>query len=168
MQACSQTNMQACSHAHHASMFTDQHASMFTHTACKHVHTQHAIIFTHTHARMHARMHARSTHTHRRTHAHTHARTHTHTHRALCTLTSRSALSFSYLSSWKATPLRVTVRADPLQSTGCVCKCHCSEKTPAFGDLNTNGNLRRSPGRITPGNRSQQHRITPGNTSKHR
>ena len=139
MQACSQTNMQACSH-----------------TACNHFHT---------HARTHTHMHACTQHTHTRTHAHTH--THTYTPCSM-SFTSRSALSFSYLSSWKATPLRVTVRADPLQSTGCVCKCHCSEKTPAFGDLNTNGNLRRSPGRITPGNRSQQHRITPGNTSKHR
>ena len=65
-------------------------------------------------------------------------------------LTSSSVRCFSNLSSCRAVPLSVTTRAAPPQTTGCVWNCHCSVNTPAFGDLNTNGNLTLSPGRTTP------------------
>lgn len=65
-------------------------------------------------------------------------------------LTSSSSLSRWNLSSWRAMPLRVTIRAAPPHRLGRVSNFHCSVKTPALGDLKTNGNFMVSPGKITP------------------
>lgn len=64
--------------------------------------------------------------------------------------TSSSSLSRWNLSSWRAMPLRVTIRAAPPHRLGRVSNFHCSVKTPALGDLKTNGNFMVSPGKITP------------------
>lgn len=71
-------------------------------------------------------------------------------HRIRAFPTSSSSLSRWNLSSWRAMPLRVTIRAAPPHRLGRVSNFHCSVKTPALGDLKTNGNFMVSPGKITP------------------
>ena len=64
--------------------------------------------------------------------------------------TSSCSLLHTLRSSWKATPLRVTVIGLPRLSTGPVCSDQVSEKIPALEDLKVKGNSVLCPGRSTP------------------